>query len=81
MWVFRKIANGEFEFYMSRLDLHPMKSSSSQPSSPSIPTVSVAGKKLLAANRSEIAIRVFRAATETAAGDVWESCEEEDFMN
>jgi pyruvate carboxylase len=61
---FRKIANGECEFYKALLDLHPMKSSSSQPSSPLIPTVSVAGKKLLAANRSEIAIRVFRAATE-----------------
>ena len=41
-----------------------MKSSSSQSSSSSIQAVSVAGKKLLAANRSEIAIRVFRAATE-----------------
>jgi pyruvate carboxylase len=30
----------------------------------SSPAVSVAGKTLLAANRSEIAIRVFRAATE-----------------
>ncbi len=28
------------------------------------PAISVAGKTLLAANRSEIAIRVFRAATE-----------------
>ncbi len=63
-WVFRKIANGERGFYKSRLDLHLMKSSSSQSSSPSIQAVSVAGKKLLAANRSEIAIRVFRAATE-----------------
>jgi pyruvate carboxylase len=61
---FRKIANGERGFYKSAPDIHPMKSSSSQSSSPSTPAVSVAGKKLLAANRSEIAIRVFRAATE-----------------
>lgn len=59
---FGKIANDGRRFYKSGPEPHPMESSSSQSSS--IPAVSVAGKKLLAANRSEIAIRVFRAATE-----------------